>query len=673
MATPADGAALWSSGGGRWAPGSTATWPASARGRGDGLVAPRALVDSVVDELDDLLALPDDAWPLAAPARAEHADWPPRDRAAFARRAARRRSATRSGPRSRDSGRSSSTRCARMRAPDDRAGLAHVPGGDEAYRQLVRAHTTLDLEPEAIHATGLEEVARIDAEFAELGARPARHGRDGARRCARLRDDPALHFATRDEVRATAEAALRRATAAIGGWFGRLPVAACEVVVMGDHEAKHSTIAYYREPAADGSRPGRYYINTYAPETRPRYEAEVLAFHEAVPGHHLQLAIAQELTELPAFRRFGGPTAYVEGWGLYTERLCEEMGLYSGRLDRFGVLSFDAWRACRLVVDTGLHALGWTRQQAIDFMVEHTALAENNIVNEVDRYIAMPGQALAYKLGQLELLRLRARGRGRRSAPASTSGRSTTPSCRRARSAWRRCAASSRTGSRPPTPGAAARLTQWPVRGLQVADPLGQRMQHAVLDGPCFSTSADGLVAEQQRQRRGRQQHRHVLLYFFDILENGISSRLPRPRSSSLRRQAAPSSSRGYFTISGGVVTGGTTTGYNVFAGDNTKVIKASGFDVSATDLINAINQWQMFNDYLLQQVLLDLPTKFIGSELGDFTKSVYGSGSVFLGRKGDDELFAPGRRHHPEGRQGQRPASWRAEGLCWYSGGPGY
>jgi uncharacterized protein (DUF885 family) len=176
---------------------------------------------------------------------------------------------------------------------------------------------------------------------------------------------------------------------------------------MQAHEERHSTIAYYREPAIDGSRPGQYYINTSEPATRPRYEAEALAFHEAVPGHHLQLAIAQELTGLPDFRRHSGPTAYVEGWGLYTERLCDDMGLYSGDLDRIGVLSFDAWRACRLVVDTGMHALGWTRRQAIDFMLDHTVLAENNVTNEVDRYIAWPAQALAYKIGQREILRLR--------------------------------------------------------------------------------------------------------------------------------------------------------------------------------------------------------------------------------------------------------------------------
>jgi uncharacterized protein (DUF885 family) len=369
------------------------------------LVAPQSLVRSVVAELDDLLARPDADWPLVEPAGEERPDWPAETTARFGDDlAATIRQAIRPaferyrtflveevGPRA---------------TADERPGLGSLPGGDEIYRRLIRAHTTLDLEPEAIHRIGLEETVRIDAEFEALGGHLL-VTTDRAAVLARLRSDPALHFSTPAEVFAVAEASLARANAAIPAWFGRLPAAPCVVVEMAEHEAKFSTIAYYRPPAADGSRPGSYYINTTEPATRPRYEAEVLAFHEAVPGHHLQIAIAQELEGLPAFRRLAGPTAYVEGWGLYSERLSAEMGLLSGDMDRFGILSFDAWRACRLVVDTGLHAMGWSRDRAIGFMVEHTALAENNIVNEVDRYLAMPGQALAYKLGQREILRLR--------------------------------------------------------------------------------------------------------------------------------------------------------------------------------------------------------------------------------------------------------------------------
>jgi uncharacterized protein (DUF885 family) len=296
---------------------------------------------------------------------------------------------------------------------DDRPGIGALPGGAAAYRVLIREQTSLsagECDPEAIHALGLAEVARIRSEMAELGARVF-----GTRELAeiqrRLREDPAMHFASREEVRGAAEEALFRAQARVADAFGSLPRAACVVVPIPEHEERDTTIAYYREPAPDGSRPGRYFVNTFAPQTRTRYEAEVLAFHEAVPGHHLQIALAQERADLPAFRRHGGSTAFVEGWALYTERLCDELGLYSGDLDRLGMLSFDAWRASRLVVDTGLHAKGWSRAQAIRFMTENTLLAENNVVNEVDRYIAWPAQALAYKLGQREILALRERAR----------------------------------------------------------------------------------------------------------------------------------------------------------------------------------------------------------------------------------------------------------------------
>ena len=372
------------------------------RGASEGRIGVRALCDKVLQQLDELLARPDEAWPLAAPAHArpEMADRLLELIGSEIRPAFERHRAV------------IEDEIAPIARPDDRPGLAHIPNGAETYRLLARAHTSLEVVAEDVHAIGLEEIRRIDAEFVELGARLlGTRGMAGTLRA--LREDPALHFETRDEIEAVARRSLDRANAAIGAWFGRLPKAPCEVVVMPAHEEKHSTIAYYREPAADGSRPGQYYVNTSEPRTRPRYEAETLAFHESVPGHHLQLAIAQELEGLPAFRRFTGSTAFVEGWGLYTERLSEEMGLLSSDVDRFGVLSFDAWRASRLVVDTGMHALGWTRSQAIGFMTEHTALGENNIVNEVDRYISYSGQALAYKLGQLELLRLRANARDR--------------------------------------------------------------------------------------------------------------------------------------------------------------------------------------------------------------------------------------------------------------------
>ncbi|HET7031030.1 MAG TPA: DUF885 domain-containing protein [Candidatus Limnocylindrales bacterium] len=376
---------------------------------GDGVGAPAALARSVVDEIDELLARPVAEWPLSAPAGELPADIPApeRQRLSDAILAAvadgvrpaldryRGFLAGQLGPVARG---------------DDRPGLSHVPGGEAAYAALVRYHTTLALGPEEIHRIGLTETERIDGEFRELGARLLGSA-DLATVLSRLRGDPALHFATAREVFDVAQDTLDRANAAIPGWFGRLPKAPCLVVEMGAHEAEHSTIAYYRQPAADGSRPGSYYINTTKPQTRPRYEAETLAVHEAVPGHHLQIAIAQELEGLPAFRRLGGHTAYVEGWGLYTERLSVEMGLISAGVAQLGVVSFDAWRACRLVVDTGMHALGWSRDQAIQFMVEHTALAENNIVNEVDRYLAIPAQALAYKIGQREILRLRDRAR----------------------------------------------------------------------------------------------------------------------------------------------------------------------------------------------------------------------------------------------------------------------
>lgn len=287
-------------------------------------------------------------------------------------------------------------------------GLHALPDGDACYQTLILEHTTLDLTPDALHETGLQELARIHEEIRDLGERVFQT-RDLPEIFERLRTDPALRFRSAAEIRASAESALRRAESAVPSWFEQPPRAPCAVDLIPDYLAPYTTVAYYDPVRADGRKYGVYFVNVLDPESRPRHEAEVLAFHESVPGHHLQIALAQEQGELPAFRRHGGTTAFLEGWALYAERLADEMGLYSGDTDRLGMLSFDTWRAARLVVDTGVHAKGWTREQAERFMIDNTPLALNNIRNEVDRYITTPGQALAYKVGQLEIRAIRER------------------------------------------------------------------------------------------------------------------------------------------------------------------------------------------------------------------------------------------------------------------------
>ncbi len=375
------------------------------RGLTAGKVAVRAGVEKTIEEVHDLEAKQEVDWALLRPLTVPHDDWTDVQRKEFhdGLTSAVRESAR---PAFLRYGQFLQSEVLPRARPQELPGIMNLPGGSESYRRLIRVHTSLDLAPDELHETGLREVARINNEIDVLGEKVFGI-RSRKEILNRLRNDRSLYFTTREEVAEKAESALERARRAMPKWFGRVPKAGCDVVRIQEHEEKHSTIAYYRQPAVDGSRPGQYYINTYAPETRPRYEAEALAYHESIPGHHLQIAIAQELESIPEFRKNSGVTAFVEGWGLYSERLADEMGLYSSDLDRIGILSYDAWRACRLVVDTGMHAKRWTRRQAIDFMLENTALAENNIVNEVDRYITWPAQALAYKTGQLEILRLR--------------------------------------------------------------------------------------------------------------------------------------------------------------------------------------------------------------------------------------------------------------------------
>ena len=222
-----------------------------------------------------------------------------------------------------------------------------------------------------------------------------------------LRTDPRFYYETPEALLEGYQAVSKRLDPGLVNLFGKLPRAPYGVRPIPDEEAPDTTTACHMQPAIDGSRPGWYYVNLYQPEVRPKFEMEVLSVHESVPGHHLQISLAQELTGLPEFRRNGGFIAFIEGWGLYSERLGYDMGLYEDPHSRYGQLVYDMWRAVRLVVDTGIHYFGWSRQKAIDYFIANAAKSEADIINEIDRYIGWPGQALAYKIGQMKMLELR--------------------------------------------------------------------------------------------------------------------------------------------------------------------------------------------------------------------------------------------------------------------------
>jgi uncharacterized protein (DUF885 family) len=289
---------------------------------------------------------------------------------------------------------------------NDHPGIANLPNGVELYSKLIAQHTTTDRTAEEIHQTGLDLVADLIEEMRELGERVLGTADFDAIK-QRLRADKDLFFTTPQEILGAASDALNRAQQALPAWIGRLPEVGCQVLPMNAYEVENGVLGYYQWPSQDGSRPGTYWVNTYKPNTRPRFESQVLAFHESVPGHHTQLALSQELAEQNDFRRHARVNAFSEGWALYTERLCDEMGLYTQNIYRLGMISFDFWRATRLVVDTGMHAMGWSRDRAVKYMFDNSALTLKNIENEVDRYISWPGQALAYMHGRLEIRRLR--------------------------------------------------------------------------------------------------------------------------------------------------------------------------------------------------------------------------------------------------------------------------
>ena len=285
---------------------------------------------------------------------------------------------------------------------EDHVGLTWLPDGAEAYDRTIRLFTTLSLPAEQIHEIGLAQVESLADEYRQLGPQVT-GSPDLVQIFDSLRDDPALHHTNAADIVAASKVALATAKAAMGDWFGILPKADCDV-----ESATSGAVAYYFSPALDGSRGGTFFMNTSEPTGWGRYQIESTAYHEGIPGHHLQLAIAGELTTIPEFRKRAFISAFGEGWGLYAERLSDEMGLYSSPLDRMGMLSADSMRACRLVVDTGIHALGWSRRQAIDYMLANSPMRESHVSAEIDRYIVSPGQALSYMLGRLEIQRIRA-------------------------------------------------------------------------------------------------------------------------------------------------------------------------------------------------------------------------------------------------------------------------
>jgi uncharacterized protein (DUF885 family) len=366
------------------------------RGLGLGYSSPRGNVRGVVRQLEALLAAPVAQSPFVAMAP----DTLPVFRAALERLEME----------------SIRPAIARYRAflvdeylPAARAAIAVAanPDGESCYRAAVRYHATVDMSPDDVQRTGLEQMARIRGEMQQIAERSFGTRAVGSV-LERLRTDRRYLISSREEMMRIARDAVSRGAAAAPQWFGRVPAATVVVEPVPAFQEAAAPSGFYVNPAEDGERPGTYYINLHDAANQPRAGLEATAFHETYPGHHLQIAIAMERTDLHPVQRYLYLSGFGEGWALYTERLAEEMGLYSGDVDRLGLLSNEALRAARLVVDAGMHALGWSREQAVDYMLQNTAESRSSVESEVDRYIAVPGQATAYLLGALEIRSLRA-------------------------------------------------------------------------------------------------------------------------------------------------------------------------------------------------------------------------------------------------------------------------
>ncbi len=291
---------------------------------------------------------------------------------------------------------------------DEKSGILWIEGGEEAYLRALRRYTGhKNTTVKEVHNIGISEIERLKTEFFEIGKNVFSDANSPEEVIYKMQTEPAMRYESKEQMLQIAEDTIERSYKPLNMWFTIFPKSPCKVLPAPPESEQHAPPAYYVAPLPDGSRDGTYFLNTYKPETKSIFEAESVAFHEAIPGHHLDRTIAVELQDVPDFQRYVASTAFVEGWGLYAEQLANEMGLYSNDVQQLGRLGNDAWRGCRLVLDTGMHGMGWSREKAIEFFRANSPIEEINANIETDRYIAWPGQACSYKMGQLKIEELR--------------------------------------------------------------------------------------------------------------------------------------------------------------------------------------------------------------------------------------------------------------------------